>query len=279
VEAAEHRSGWDARLELGFSRIAQRTVVSRRRHHGPLLIQRPFYPEQDGTCHVYILHPPGGVVAGDTLSLDVEVEAEAAVLITTPAATKFYRSSGLSGRQLSRLTVASGARLEWLPQETIVFDGARADIQTRVELAADAHFLGWDMLCLGRPAAAERYLRGHTAQRFEVYRSGRPLWVERASYAAGGELLDAPWGLAGHPVVGSLVCAAAQVDGLLEQVRRAGCELARECFAATHLDGVLVCRYLGESAEQGRAAFEAVWTLLRASLWDSPASPPRIWLT
>src|SRR5258706_11967801 len=119
---------WHASLELRFEARASCSVVAHSSHHGPLRVQRAFYPEGPTVCHVYVLHPPGGVVPGDQLSFDVGVESGARALITTPAATKVYRSDGRRAVQRTRLSVAPGAALEWLPQETIVFDGPRSDL-------------------------------------------------------------------------------------------------------------------------------------------------------
>ena len=188
-------SGWDAKLSLRFASRGDRTEIVERRHHGPLRIQRPFYPEPSGTCHVYVLHPPGGVVGGDQLALDVSVDAGAHALLTTPAATKLYRSAGARAGVRQTLRVARGARLEWLPHETIAFSAAHAELMTRVELAAGARFLGWEMLCLGRPASDERFDRGEVRQSIEIEIGGKPAYCERGSYAAGDEVLSAAWGL------------------------------------------------------------------------------------
>ena len=139
-----HELGWHAELDLAFARSGGRTVLTRRDHRGPLLVQRAFYPEDNGTCHVYIVHPPGGVVGGDRLTITTDVGADAAALVTTPAAGKYYRTEGPDARQEQRLTVGPGAMLEWFPQETIIFDGAQVHTRTRVALADTASFVGWE---------------------------------------------------------------------------------------------------------------------------------------
>ncbi|MBM4202088.1 MAG: urease accessory protein UreD, partial [Gammaproteobacteria bacterium] len=143
-------AGWNAELELRFAPGHGKTVIAHRRHVGPLLVQRPFYPEGP-VCHVYLLHPPGGVVAGDTLGIDVDAANGSAGLVTTPAAGKFYRSASGLARQSVSLRVADGASLEWLPQETIVYQGARVRSRITIELEAGARFVGWDVVALGRP--------------------------------------------------------------------------------------------------------------------------------
>jgi urease accessory protein len=127
------KAGWEARLALEFEALSGRTRLVRRSHRGPLAVQRPFHPEADGTCHCYVLHPPGGVVAGDRLELDVLVRGAGRALLTTPAATKLYRrGEGAASHALQRFSVASGSRLEWLPQETIAYAGAESRLETRV---------------------------------------------------------------------------------------------------------------------------------------------------
>jgi urease accessory protein len=276
----EDHTGWHAELMLDFARQGERTVLAHRRHSGPLQIQRTFHPEGD-TCHAYILHPPGGVVGGDRLDIDITLATGSAALITTPAAGKFYRSDGRIAEAGQRLRVAAGAQLEWLPQETILFDDARARLSTRVELEGDAAFIGWEMLCLGRPASDAPFAAGAVRQHFELWREGRPLWLERAQYDGGAAALDARWGLAGRTVSATLV---ATIDenadtGLIEAVYAAALPRDGELFSATRLDRVLVCRYLGDAALRARDVFAAAWCVLRPALLGKPACAPRIWAT
>lgn len=271
--------GWQARLELGFRARGALTLLAHRRHVGPLQVQRPFYPDGERACHVYILHPPGGVVGGDSLTIRATVERGAHALLTTPAAGKLYRSDGARAQLTQELKVADGAWLEWLPQETIAFDGALANSATRVTLAGTAGFIGWEILCLGRPAASETYSRGEFVQRFEIWRDGAPLWWERNALPGGAPVLQAPWGLAGRSVVATLV-AVGRAAGALPSLRELlNAEYGDGEFAVSQLRDVLVCRYLGNSAEQARAGFTAAWRLLRPALWGIDASPPRIWST
>lgn len=272
-------AGWVARLELGFRARGTQTILAHRRHIGPLQVQRPFYPDGERACHVYILHPPGGVVGGDSLSISAEVERGAHALLTTPAAGKLYRSDGATAQLTQELKIVDGAWLEWLPQETIAFDGARATSATRVTLTGTAGFIGWEILCLGRPAAGETYTHGEFVQRFEIWRDGAPLWWERNALAGGAPALHAPWGLAGRSVVATLV-AVGRVPVVLPALRELlNAEQEDGEFSVSQLRDVLVCRYLGNSAEQARAGFIAAWRLLRPALWDIGALPPRIWST
>ncbi|RUQ36862.1 MAG: urease accessory protein UreD [Candidatus Competibacteraceae bacterium] len=252
-------------------------------HRGPLQVQRPLYPEGEAVCHIAILHPPGGVVGGDELRIEASLESDSHALLTTPAAGKFYRSAGPFARQSQCLTVAPGATLEWLPQENIVYAGARLHSQTRIDLQDNAHFIGWEILCLGRPAAGERFTTGECRQIFELYRAGEPLYLEHGRYTGGEGMLDARWGLQGQPVTATLLCAATR-PGLVEILRAGWESLATttppgELVTATQLDGCLVGRYLGPSTARARQLFTVAWRLLRPMLLDRPACPSRFWTT
>jgi urease accessory protein len=280
--------GWQASLRLSFVRAGERTVLGERVHEGPLRVQRPFYPEGP-VCHVYVLHPPGGIVGGDELALDVTALPGAHALLTTPAATKLYRSSGARARQLQCLRAAEGACLEWLPQETIVWSGVQGELHTRIELAAGARFFGWELLCLGRPAAGERFESGRLIQRIELYVAGKPVLIERGDYlgqasiaqaSKSASVLTAPWGLADQPVVGTLLCVSERItDELLTRARQAASEDPQVQASVTTFEGVLVTRVLGASTERARNTLERVWRALRPEVLGMQAEAPRIWLT
>ena len=283
--------GWRGRLALRFDRraegtasanqtpSAQRTVLAEQVHHGPLLVQRPFYPEPDGTCHVYVLHPPGGVVGGDRLRIEARVSAGARALVTTPAAGKFYRTAGADAELVHSLHVAEAGCLEWFPQETLVFAGAQAALRTEVHLAEGAHFLGWEILCLGRPSAGERFESGWCRTGIELWRAGRRLLTERMHFPGGGAVLDARWGLAGYPLTGTFfaACGDPRLAGLVRE--RVKPLEADGLFAVTAMDGVLVARELTHQAEVARRQLAQVWSVVRSALLGKEAVPPRIWYT
>ncbi len=279
LSASPPAASWKAELELWFAPAAGKTRLARRRHLGPLMVQSPFHPEKDGTCHVYVLHPPGGVAGGDELALQFHLAPAARALLTTPGATKFYCTrSGLS-RQVTEIDVADGGMCEYFPQETILFDGAQAEVVTEVDLAGSAGFAGWDFFCLGRPAADERFATGRLRQRIEIRRDGRPLWVERSNLAGGSPMLGAAHALAGHTTWGTMVYVAAGPDSAAERVRAALGEQGRGRFSVSCLAEVVVCRYLGPHAAEGKALFARAWGVLRNLSQGKAASPPRIWAT
>lgn len=253
------------------------------------MVQRPFYPEGRAVPHVYLLHPPGGLVGGDDLTIDVAVEGEAHALVTTPAATKVYRTRGPVASQVQRLRIAGPGTLEWLPQELILHDGCAAELGTEVRLGPQARFVGIDALCFGLPARGETFATGRCRQRFEVWREDaagrtRPLVIERGRFDAGDPVQAAAWGLGGARVHALLVAAPAPAGlvELLPLLRAAGERLpAPDRAGVTVLSdgGALVGRYLGASTERARHYLQELWTLIRPALLHRPAIPPRIWAT
>ena len=266
-------SGWPAQLELGLAPRFGRTALVQRKQRGPLAVQRPFYPEGD-VCHLYLLHPPGGVVGGDSLHIQCKVVEGAHALVTTPGATKFYLSAGAEAEQKQSLRIAAGGGLEWLPQENIFFPGAITGLQTMIELSESARFIGWEVNCLGLPANSERFASGHAEFQLHIERDNRPLLLDRLTVTP--EKLHGKAGLRGLPVNATLLATPA---GEIEL------ELVRELLAETHragvtlIDNLLVVRYLGDSTEQCRNLFIKIWTAIRTTVMGRTPCPPRIWST
>ena len=268
---------WLAHLSLAFSGRDDKTIISHRKHQGPLVIQKPFYPEDD-VCHVYLLHPPGGVVGGDQLKLDVSVSKKGHALVTTPAAGKFYRCDDRRAELKQVLKVESGSTLEWLPQETILFAGCNVQMTTQVELETHASFIGWEILCLGRPASGELFGTGHARQNFEIWREGKPLMLDRARLSGNDDVLEASWGMRGYTVTGTLMLVNAD-KFLLEKVRDNAPQIINGLFSATLINDVLVCRALSHQAEHIRLGFIHVWKTIRQDCLGREACEPRIWST
>jgi urease accessory protein len=274
-----YTAGWSAVLEIGFEVVAGRSALVKKRHHGPLGVQRAFYPEPGGLAHVYLLHPPGGIVHGDQLHVQVDVGAGARALITTPAATKFYRSAGRVAEQTQLLRVQAEASLEWLPQETIIYGDARVRTATRVELEPGAKFCGWDIVCLGRAASGDHFAAGRLNQAFEIWQGERPLFIERSRFDAQEPVRHARWGLGGHSVFGTFVCSGQSASAIAALRTAVEFEEKHELFSVTQTREAIVCRYLGDGTERARAVFARAWAALRPIVFERPASPPRIWLT
>jgi len=268
--------GWRARLELAFERRGARSVLAHRRHDGPLVVQKPLYPEGEGACHAIVVHPPAGIAGGDDIALSIDVAQAAHALITTPGAGKWYRSSGAWARQRSELRVSDGACLEWLPQETILYDASRAEISWQADLAAAAHLIAWDIFCLGRTASGESYERGEARIETRVRRGGRLAWVERAHLDTGMQRSAA--GLAAQPVFGTMLASAPAIEPAWIAACREEQPASGEC-AITAVPSVLIARYRGGSGEAASRYFAALWRRLREPLLGRAPCEPRIWRT
>lgn len=267
---------WKARLALEFSVLEDKTKLSGKSHDGPLVVQKPLYPEGDEVCHAIVVHPPGGIAGGDELRLEGTIRGRASALLTTPGAAKWYRSAGPEASQTLRFDV-HGA-LEWLPQEAIVFDGALARADCEVDLAAGASLIGWDIVCLGRTGSGERFTRGCYRTSMRIRRERKLLWLERGRIDGGGRLMDSPAGLAGSTVFGTLFASSQDLSQeLLNELRKSEPEAGKG--AVTWLPGILLARYLGDSSEAARRYFTALWRVLRPALTGREAIEPRIWRT
>ena len=270
-----HRQ-WQARLSLRYKNSKDKTVISHKQHYGPLTVQKPFYPEKE-VCHTYLLHPPGGVVGGDQLNIHVDVEPEAHALITTPASGKFYRCDDRHATQIQDLNVAEQGILEWLPQESILFDHAKVHAHTQVTLSADAKFCGWEIFCLGRPASDEQYDHGFYRQVFEISRDSEKIFIERSRLDGSSEILTGAWGMQSFTVLGVMVVTSANTDMLLKA--REAKEVKQGIAGVTLIKDLLICRCLGQQGIEVREYFTRVWQQLRPDWIDKKAIEPRIWYT
>jgi urease accessory protein len=266
---------WHAELELGYARFGDSTRPVQRRHKGPLRVQKHLYAEGPQVCQHIIVHPPGGIAGGDRLDISASVGPDAWAQITSPGAAKWYRAAGPAYQQLT-LKVASGATLEWLPQETIVFSAAQAELSTCIELEGDARLFYWDVVALGRPASGECFDLGHFQAQLDIRRDGRLLWHERQRIVGGDGLLDSPIGLDGQPVFATLLVTGEIDSDLLEKCRSLPNEVRGDL---TQLPGLLVARCLASEALLARGWLIDVWRLLRPALLGREAVPPRIWAT
>ncbi|MFP6655053.1 MAG: urease accessory protein UreD [Myxococcota bacterium] len=268
--------GWRAELALHFAPRGPRTLLKSKRQSGPLTVQRAFYPEGDRVCHVYLLHPPAGIVGGDDLRVHIELDKGTHALLTTPGATRWYFSRGIYAQVQQIATVADGATLEWLPQETLISDGAYARLLTKINLEGNARFCGWEILGLGRPALREAFEHGSIDFRLEIYRDGRPLLLERQRS-----------GQNGLPGLGdNTACATMTMTGCdaatLEASRKCLLETPESSLAicaSTLIGDVLIVRGIAPRCEPLTQVFRNLWTKLRPLSFGRPASSPRIWNT
>ncbi|HEX2543276.1 MAG TPA: urease accessory protein UreD [Ramlibacter sp.] len=272
---------WEAKLRLDYTREAGRSVA-RFAHQGPLRILQSLWPEGDATCHNVLVHPPGGLVGGDTLQVDVGLDEGSHGLVTTPGAARFYRSEGEVARQEVRIRMQGGTRLEWMPLETIYYSGCRAENRLHMQLAPGAELLGWDLAAFGLPQADQPFARGDVLQHIELQGS----WLERGRIAADdARLMDGPLGLAGHRCLASLFFAAGaplargQREQLLDAARAViePHALARTAGATAPGTQVVVVRVLSPLVEPALQLLKAIRRAWRPLVWNLPPTEPRGW--
>jgi urease accessory protein len=276
-------AGWQARLDLRYRRDGARTTAHDR-HEGPLRVLQRLYPEGPAVCHHVLVHPPGGIVGGDELALALDLEPGTHALLTTPGATRFYRSAGPLARQQVLARIGDGARLEWLPLETIAYRGCAVRNTLRFELAPGAQMIGTDVLALGLPAAGQAFDQGQWLQQLELPGA----WLERGRIDGRDTLLlDSPLGLAGRRVLATLWFAAgtgierALAQALVDAARDAAQrhDGAVECGVTALHERVIVLRALADRVEPAMTLLQAAWAAWRPLAWGLAACPPRVWRT
>ena len=276
---------WCAELNIDLAVRARQTVVSSVLHEGPLRIQKTF-SQPDGSCHLYLLHPPGGLVGGDQLSINIDSGDSTKALVTTPSAGKFYRClPNLSQKQMVQISLGEYSQVEWLPQENIFFDGAQAYVETEVYLATDSVFLGWEIQCLGRQASGEFFKSGSLTQRLRLYRDGRLAHREHLEIRPPMSLMHSGWGLNNYNVIGTLFASlpkesikkvSAQIQSVISKLNTI---YSAQNWGFTLKESIILGRYLGESAEDCRSGLNEMRLMLDAEDICGSGSTPRIWNT
>ena len=283
--ADTHDPGWHGRLCIHYRNVDGSRTVAHDTHHGPLRVLQALYPEGPRICHHVLVHPPGGVVGGDVLDIDLHLQVGTHALITTAGATRFYRSAGALASQHAVARIAEGARLEWLPLETIAYSGCIAENRLTLQPAPGAEAMGWELLALGLPAAGAPFSAGRFLQQLEL--PGR--WLERGLLRADDTLLrDSPLGLDGAQVLATLwfvagtPLAAARQERLIDAARAAidaaaAGPIAARAGVTSPQPGVLLLRALALSVEPAMALLQAVRGAWRNEAWALQPNPPRVW--
>jgi urease accessory protein len=273
---------WRGSLAIDY-RLRDGRTIAHDRHDGPLRVLRALHPE-GGVCHSVLVHPPGGVVGGDELAIELTLGEGAHALVTTPGATRFYRSAGATATQALRVVAGAASRFEWLPLETIAYSGCMASNALRFELAPDAEMIGWDVTALGLPESDRPFDAGLFTQSIEL--PGR--WLERGAVAAADDrLLDSPLGWAGRRILATMWFATgasldpARSDALLDAARAAAAAhpLAATTGATSPQQGVIVVRALAARVEPAMELLQRIWRAWRPLAWGVAATPPRVWST
>ena len=282
---------WLARLDLQFNKTSRGTRLTRSRHVGPLYVQKPFYPEGSDLAHVYLLHPPGGLVSGDHLQINIEAKEGTGVLVTTPGAARIYRARDEQPlqRQSVALDVASNASLEWFPLETIVYNSAHVELDTVINLSNGSRFMGWEINCFGLPASDAPFVSGTFQQHYRILRDGRPLFIDRFLLTDNNRehLLSGQASMHGQAVNGFFLAGPCDVNVGEEVVseymvllRKTADSLGlAQCAAISKVGEFFIGRYLGDSADKARRIFTAWWEILRPLVLERDACAPRIWST
>jgi len=241
----------------------------------PLRILLPDAPDEPIPLAV-LLNTAGGLVGGDRLETEIDVGARARLVVTSQAAEKVYRSAGASVVVENRLAVGAQGWLEWIPQETIFFNGCRFKRRMTIEVADDGQILAGEILVFGRIASGERLERGQIHDTWEIRRNGRLVWADGLWLADGiAEVLGHPACFDGALAYGTLVYVGRDAGARVERVRKilGGNGLG----AATQLGEVMVARWLSPAPERLRRSFARVWMGLRAGITGLPARLPAIW--
>lgn len=274
---------WNAQLHINYT-LEDGKTVARHLHTGPLRVLQSLYPDSPAVCHNVLVHPPGGLVGGDTLDITVQSASGSHGLITTPGATRFYRSEGLSARQSTQLQLATGARLEWLPLEALCYSGCLAENHLMMELAPEAELIAWDVSALGLPHANLPFVDGRLHQRLEI----PGVWLESGALdARDTRLLDGPAGLAGQRCMATLLFASGTALGRERRQLALDCvrdvihthPLAATSGATSPHARVVVVRVLAPVVEPVMELLRSLRRTWREHLWGKTTPDPRIWST
>lgn len=277
AQTKNENKNWHAEIEIGFAYQRDKTLMATLKQFGPLRVQRPFYPEDD-VCHVYLLHPPGGIVGGDTLHTNISVEENSHALMTTPGATKYYRSANDFALVKNKLRLSNNSILEWFPQENILFPGAKVNIHTEIHLQGNANIIAWDISCLGRPANNEIFSSGALNSTLSIYRDQMPIFIEHQRIFD-KKHLSATAGLRNFPMSGLFICSGCNESHLLTAREVVSEVHSRLPLGITLLDDLLVLRILGQQTSLIQKTMIDIWQTLRPMIVNKIAMPPRIWST
>lgn len=276
-----HSSSWHGKLDLNYQKQGNTTKLTKFYAQSPFKVQRPFYPEDSSICHSVILHTAGGIVSGDRLSTKINLESQSKALITTSAANKIYRSKEKLAHQQVDINIENDAHLEFLPQETIVFNGAKYQQKIKVNLEKNSTYLNWEIIRFGRTARGEKFIDGDWKSYTEIWQQNKPIWIDNQWQAGNEETFFSPNGLQGKPVVGTLIWVGNSVDAqTINQVRNLWQQKNENAdFGATQLMSGLLCRYRGNSTAEVKNWFIKVWQLLRQNYHQNSQAnfQPRIW--
>ncbi len=269
-------AGTKGELELTFAKDHAGVSMTRRAHNGPLMVQKPFYPEGPSVCHVCVLHTSEGLSGADALLLGIKAEPDSHALLTTQRAVSVSRNKGQVSGMRREFRIDGGAIMEWLPQEQIVHDGAHCVTSNRVVLENGARFIGWEIAGLGLPASNKSFTSGTLNLQYNIWHQDRPLLLEKTRLCAEESMLAASWGMGGRAALGTLVAFPGSrfLQQALQSLQQ---EASDVLFSTTLLDGLLVCRCLAKDPREVKELFYAAWERIRPQIAGRTAVKPRVW--
>lgn len=279
MEFVQQPQSWRAQLRLNFENKLGKTCLVEKSHRGPLMVQKPFYPESPLCCHTYLIHPPGGIAGGDHLEIDATIQANSHALITTPAATKFYRSVGPQARQTQTIRVGENAILEWLPQETVYFSQAKVFNKTVIKLHEESAMMAWEIQCLGLTAQQQHFDEGQCFQKLEIWQNKQPLLLETNRFKGGDAFLQSPCGLDNHKTLATFVIKDPKqvlTKALIMDHCPKDGSIVSSC---TYFNDLYIIRAMGLYAEETKNYFIDIWQTIRPLIINQSPCVPRIWNT
>ncbi|MBU3626920.1 urease accessory protein UreD [Polynucleobacter sp. JS-Safj-400b-B2] len=270
---------WLAKLSLSYERTPIGTVLKKSLHEGPLRVQKALYPEGDDICHSIIIHPPAGIAGGDTLDIDVSIGADCHTVLSTPSATKWYKSFKNPATQSIQFELGEGAKLDWLPQENIFFKGANSNVLTKLILPSSASYIGWDAMMLGRHASGEEWSSGHIHVLNEVRRDGKLIWIENGHIDAQDIYSKSLPQLGPWPICSTLLAIGPRCSNALVEQFSAMMPWTDSLRAGVTFmpQGILVVRVVSSDIESARNLMVDIWTKLRPIVHGVNAQPLRLW--
>mgnify|MGYP000412740288 CR=1 FL=1 len=273
------QDGWKGFLSFTFVESGNRTVVKDKKHFGPLVLQRPYYQEINRPS-VLVIHPPGGVVGGDVLEVDILMKPGSRGLVSTPAATKFYRSNDRLAKQTQKISMSTDCELEWLPQETLFFNQSISENKLTFNLQEkNNRLIAWDIVGLGRPARNEGFNDATLFQSLELFIANELVFIDRLQIENNSSLINSASGLNGN----MLSATALFYKNDSEAMKKLASLLQNIDWSAsvgiTNINDLVVLRVLTQDLDQIKSILYQAWEVARPVVMNVPAMKPRIWNT
>ncbi|MBN2865116.1 MAG: urease accessory protein UreD [Thiotrichales bacterium] len=279
IQQQSIKEGWRGFLSFTFVQSGQRTVVKDKKHFGPLVLQRPYYQEINRPS-VLVIHPPGGIVGGDVLELNVLMKPDTKGLVSTPAATKFYRSNDRLAKQTQTINLSSDCELEWLPQETLFFNESVSENSLKFTLQSQNNkLIAWDIIGLGRPARGEGFENGSLFQSLELHIEDRLIFLDRLHIDLNSSLIDSAAGLNGSQLSATALFYKNDSDTMKSLVEILQNRDWLAPVGVTRMDNLVVLRVLGNDLDDIKRVLYQAWKVARPVVIGVPAIKPRIWNT